>query len=134
MPNKRHAWFNNCFSSRLALLGSSTGIQACPMSRVSGSLVVCLRSRRLSKIFFPGSGCESTQHIRTFCSQSMHSFMYLVKLNEPLANDEKNQVSSADSHSSSHIGEVSGGGQSLDHGQYFFKRNQHMTLTIYSDT
>ena len=40
----------------------------------------------------------------------MYNFVYLAKLNEPLAKDEKNQVSSADSHSSSHIGEVSGGG------------------------
>ena len=39
-------------ASVLALLGSSIGIQACSLSRVSGSLVG-LRSRRLSKKIFP---------------------------------------------------------------------------------
>ena len=73
MPNKTHAQFNSCFSSRLALLGSSTEIQACPLSRVSGSFVVGLRSRRFSKKVLPTGQssleCQGTrvQVPRVFC-------------------------------------------------------------------
>ena len=56
------------FTSRLALLGSSIGIQACPLSRVSGSLVDGLRSRRLSKKFdgMPRYLSASTANITPF--------------------------------------------------------------------
>ena len=73
-------------------------------------------------------GLGGSGGLRIFCCQTMHNYVYLAKLHEPLAKHEKNVVSVAESFSSSHIGEVSGR-RARSWTIFFSKHNQHMALT-----